>query len=429
MNATLTTRIAAEHAAVAQGLPPGIVSLPQRRRAVEQLLERGLPSSRDDAWKYANLRSLERASFAAAPRPTAPELALPPPIEGFDRYVLVDGHVHATASTRFGRTGGVEVTRDAAAATADSGPGSQALRLALLNEAFAVDALRIEATAETPARGIEIVAVTAADAGVGTSYPRLRIELAPGARLQLVERHLGSGAAASLVNAAVDITVGAGAALEHARLQDCSPRTTWLDSLRACLAADARYHLTSVAIGSQSARSSLEVLLEGADAQLALDAVSVADGSQVHDAYALVRHRGAASRTRHVFRGISAGRARVACNSHAVVEAGAVGVDTRQSLRGLLAGREAEVDLRPQLEIYTDDVRCSHGATAGKLDETMLFYLLSRGLDPAVARALLEWAFLEDVIARLPIPSLRAQLERRLADHRHDPLLDRELLQ
>src|SRR5207253_7582422 len=112
------------------------------------------------------------------------------------------------------------------------------------------------------------------------------------------------------------------------------------------------------------------------------------------------------------FRGIAAGRARSAFNSKVVVKSGARGAHSQQSLRGLLAGAEAEIDVRPQLEIYTDDVRCAHGATAGKLDDEMLFYLLARGLDRATAQRLLKWAFLEDVVAKIEVPELRRQIEQ-----------------
>ena len=98
-----------------------------------------------------------------------------------------------------------------------------------------------------------------------------------------------------------------------------------------------------------------------------------------------------------------------------VVTPEAAGSDSQQSLRGLLAGPEAEIDVRPQLEIYTDDVRCSHGATAGKLDESMLFYLLSRGLDRDAAQRLLKWAFVEDVVSKVAVPALRRQVEESLA--------------
>jgi Fe-S cluster assembly protein SufD len=94
---------------------------------------------------------------------------------------------------------------------------------------------------------------------------------------------------------------------------------------------------------------------------------------------------------------------------------GAAGTDSRQSLRGLLAGPDAEIDVRPQLQINTDDVRCAHGATAGKLDDAMLFYLLSRGINPDIAQQLLKWAFLADVAAKIDVPELRKSIERALA--------------
>jgi Fe-S cluster assembly protein SufD len=110
------------------------------------------------------------------------------------------------------------------------------------------------------------------------------------------------------------------------------------------------------------------------------------------------------------------------------VREGARGSDSHQSLRGLLAGTDAEIDVRPQLEIYTDDVRCAHGATAGKLDDAMLFYLLSRGIDPEIAQQLLKWAFLEDVVARVQVPELRKQIEHGVASRMSQTAALAELL-
>jgi len=141
----------------------------------------------------------------------------------------------------------------------------------------------------------------------------------------------------------------------------------------------------------------------------------------------VIEHAAPNARTEQTFRGIAAGRARVAFNGKIVVAPGANGTDSRQSLRGLLAGPEAEIDVRPQLEIYTDDVRCSHGATAGKLDDDMLFYLLSRGLTRETAQRLLKWAFLGDVVAKIELPGLRRQIEERLVGQLQDDTL-RELL-
>jgi len=118
----------------------------------------------------------------------------------------------------------------------------------------------------------------------------------------------------------------------------------------------------------------------------------------------------------------------VGFNGKIVVAPGAAGTDSRQSLRGLLAGPGAEIDVRPQLEIYTDDVRCSHGATAGKLDDNMLFYLLSRGIERDTAQRLLKWAFLEDVVSRIAIPDLRKHIETRLAGQLQETATLKDLL-
>ena len=116
----------------------------------------------------------------------------------------------------------------------------------------------------------------------------------------------------------------------------------------------------------------------------------------------------------------------MAHNGKVIVQKDAHGTDSSQSLRGLLAGSDAEIDVRPQLEIYTDDVRCNHGATAGKLDDNMLFYLLSRGIDRETAHRVLKWAFLEDVVSKIEVPELRRQIEQNLAGQLGDTA--RELL-
>jgi Fe-S cluster assembly protein SufD len=170
------------------------------------------------------------------------------------------------------------------------------------------------------------------------------------------------------------------------------------------------------------------VQLAGERAGVDLSVASLGDRQQIQDVFALVEHIAPRARTEQTFRGISAGRARVAFNGKVVVRKQAHGTDSRQSLRGLLAGPDAEIDVRPQLEIYTDDVRCSHGATAGKLDENMLFYMLSRGLDRDTAQRLLKWAFLEDVIAKIEVPELRRQIEQRLAGQMNETAVLKELL-
>ena len=429
MSSPLTQRIVEEYAGFARTLAAADAAEPRRRDAIGALETAGLPTSRDENWKYANLRPLERQRFTPAANAAAQVPELPTGFDGFARYVLVDGALVAGASAALA-TVGATVAFSAHAAPPHAAAGAREnpevardQRLALLSDAFAPSDLTIRVVrAPQPAR-LEVLFVASAAASEGASYPRLQLEVESGASLILIERHLSASAAGSFVDGAVSIELGPGASLEHYRLQELNGRSIFFDTLAAQLGQDARYRLHGIGSGAQSARSTLGVRLAGERAQLALAIATLGERQQVQDTYARVEHAAPGTRTVQTFRGIAADRSRVACNGKIVVGRGAAGSDSQQSLRGLLAGPEAEIDVRPQLEIYTDEVRCSHGATAGKLDDNMLFYLLSRGLSPESAQRLLKWAFLEDAIAQITLPQLRRQIETRFAAGLHDETL------
>jgi Fe-S cluster assembly protein SufD len=415
MSTALATRIAEEYAAASSELPVRVVSAARRELAVKALNAQGLPVTRDENWKYANLRALERVRFAppsVQPGGTASATplsaaALPAPIAGYERHTYVDGVFSAELSS---------------AARADVAESAQTrerahsgdARFALLNDAFADDTARIRASAGALAC-VELLFVASSEAARASSYPRLDVKVSAGARLNLIERHVSVASDANFVNSVADIELASGACLTHFRVQQLGARATWIDTLNATVEADGSYQQHLVHLGALAARSTYQVRLAGARSAARLHALAAADQHQTHDAYALIEHAAPQTLSEQVFRGIAAGRARVAFNGKVTVCAGAAGTDSRQSLRGLLAGPEAEIDLRPQLEIHTDDVRCSHGATAGKLDDSVLFYLLSRGLDPDTAQQLLKWAFLADVVAKIDIPDLKRSIERALA--------------
>ncbi len=434
MSAVLSKRILDEYAAVHDRLPADVVSPERRNEAIHALAARGLPTTRDENWRYTNLRPLERARFVPVPAPAGapvPALpagsSLPARLAGFARHTFVDGVFAPELSSPGEQAGLTTVARLPRALSALS--SLPEARLALLNEAFATDtaAIRVTGGAAAP-QFIELVFVAVAGADAGASYPRVFIALDPGTRLILVERHVSAGSGAHFVNSSVHVDAGRGAHLTHYRLQQAGVKSTWLDTLSAVLAADARYGLLAINTGGLSARSTTHVQMAGAGAELTLSVAALGDRQQVQDHFALVEHVAPRARTEQTFRGIASGRARVAFNGKIAVGEAAAGTDSRQSLRGLLAGPEAEIDVRPQLEIYTDDVRCSHGATAGKLDDDMLFYLLSRGLSPEAAQRLLKWAFLEDVVSKIEIPELRRQIEHDLAGQMADAASLKELL-
>jgi len=435
MSTALTARIAEQHAQTLRALPPQVAGGARRRAAMEALAAAGLPGTRDENWKYANLRPLERASFTPAGLDSAAHGAgrvpeLPARLPGFARYVFIDGNFAPALSDALAASAAPLTLL----ALADSeGPASSAAtgadeRFALLNAAFATDGAAVTVPAGAGAAQLELLFIASAAGESGASYPRIELSLESGARLTLIERHVSAADGASFVTSAVAAELGRGAALEHYRLQELGARAILFDTLSATLAARAAYRLYALGSGAQAARSTLRVKLAGEHAALMLAAASLGDHQQVQDTYALVEHLAPHAHTEQTFRGIAAGRARVACNGKIVVAREARGSESRQSLRGLLAGAQAEIDVRPQLEIYTDEVRASHGATAGKLDEQMLFYLLSRGLDRDSAQRALKWAFLGDVFAQIGAPQLRRQIETGLAARLQDAAALQELL-
>lgn len=429
MSTALLTRLKDEYGTVRTALPQSVIAAGRRHEAIEMLCRRGLPATREENWRYTNLRVLERARFAPAQAPaTGPLPPLPEPLAGFARYVFIDGQLHTSATAPHGVTVRSLLASGTSDATWRFSSELPEARLALLNEAFATDAVAIDVHAGAEAAGIELVFVAAAGAKSGASYPRVRLSLESGARLTVVERHVEGGEGSSLVNSAVRVDLADNAHLSHYRLQHSGARAAWFDTLAAELAAHARYDLLIMGTGALTARSTVYARLAGNAAELTLSAAALGAAQQSQDMYALSEHLAPQTRTLETFRGIASDRSRVAFNGKIAVRENARGTDSSQSLRGLLDGSQAEIDLRPQLEIDTDEVRCSHGATAGKLDENMLFYLLSRGLAPEVAQNLLKWAFLEDVVARIALPELRRQIERGLAGQMSELSSLKELL-
>jgi Fe-S cluster assembly protein SufD len=414
MSAALATRIAEDFAAAAPASHEQ-----QRQTAMQSLTKNGLPTSRDENWKYVNLRPLEKVRFAPASGEgkTTVEGGDLPAMVGRSRYTFIDG-VFAPALSSPTTNSDVAFTSMQASAPRAAGGSLDLpadLRFALLNEAFATDGAQIEVAPGAQCETCELVFVATTEAKIGASYPRVSFKVGAGARIGLIERHVSIGSDANFINCAVAVEVARDASVQHYRVQQTGARAIWFDTLTARLADNSSYQVYTVNLGGLSARSTLHVQLTGERSDVGLFNVSVGGRNQVHDTFALVEHIAPNARTEQGFRGISGGRARVAFNGKIIVRKSAHGTDSRQSLRGLLAGADAEIDVRPQLEIYTDDVRCSHGATAGKLDDNMLFYLLSRGLERETALRLLKWAFLEDVVAKIEVPELRRQIEQSLA--------------
>jgi Fe-S cluster assembly protein SufD len=414
-------------AAARPDLPGGPAWARRRERALGLLRASGLPDRRDENWKYLDHARVAAYPFDAAPTRAPRAAALPDagllPIEGARRIVLVDGRFDAELSNRLA-TPGLEVT-DLGALLEDEPatalellrePGEDADdRYALLADAFAPGGVVIQiAEGRAIAEPLYLVHLaTAAEPAV--QHARVVVRAGAGARLTLVEHFVAADDAAVLGNLAAEMVLADGAAVTHLRLHGQGPAAAQIESWVARLAERSRYDQHLLALGGGLLRSDLRVVLEGAASACRLDGLYLADGARQVDLLTRVDHRGAASVTLQDYRGIAAGRGRGALNGRIVVHPTARGANASQSSRNLLLTPLAEINARPQLEIHVDDVQCRHGATTGTLDEAQLFYLVSRGIEPAAARALLTYAFCQDLLARVPLDSVRTAAQALVA--------------
>jgi Fe-S cluster assembly protein SufD len=380
-------------------------SAAQRAAAFERFAALGFPAPREEAWKYTSLRRLESRRFPAhGPDDAVP--ALPQPLAGY-RVAVVNGRRRHDLSTPDVLPDGLRV-RGLAEAAGDGeslaallrvarGGGTE--RFAALNAALCPDVVLLDIAAGATPEPLEMLLATS-PAEPGMSHPRIVIRAAAGSHARLVIRHL-SDDVERLVNSVVDVEVGPDATLHVYRLLDTGERAFHIERIDATVAQRGRFVLHDAQLGAGLARLDLNARLAAPQAAAELTGLFLADGSRHLDTHVLVDHLAVGTRSLQDYRGIAAGRGRAVFNGKAVVHAGAQQSQARQSSRNLLLTPGAEIDTKPELEIYADDVQCSHGATTGQLDPVALFYLRSRGLSENEARSALTRAFAGAVLSRM----------------------------
>lgn len=390
-----------------------------RRAALERFLSMGFPTQRDERWKYTNLRRLESRAFELAAPPTVARTTGHELAEVSHRLVFVDGHCMPSLSSHAAQPPGVTVISlgqwikkdpDAVAELlAELGISSDSA-FENLNAAFVEDGVVIDVAPNT--RWDDPVHIVHEWQTSGRmSHPRILVRLGANSRCTLIEHYVGAVGVESFTNAVVTIDVASGACLRHYRLQQEASKTFHLGTVRARIASDARYMSHELAFGSSLGRSDITALLEGPAADARLQGLFVPSGSQHLDNYTLIEHIAPNTTSQEEYRGIADERGRGVFNGKVKVHKDAQKIDARQLSRNLLLSTTAEIDTKPELEIYANDVKCSHGATTGQLDATSLFYLRSRGIDAAEARMLLIRAFAESVLTTIEPKGLRAAVE------------------
>lgn len=373
-----------------------------RRAAFDRFGELGLPGRRIETWRYTDLTSFADRKFRfAPPPPDADRLAIAaarlddyPPLASGSRAVFVDGCAAASLSD-IDPDAGIEILPPRLGSAGDFDDSA----LAALNAAFLTDGaeIRIDGRPEAP---IELVFV-----GTGQHLApqlRLSIDLAAEAEATVIISFIDADAACeSWLNLVSELSLGDASSLTLYRLQAHGDAQNHTALHRARLSQKAKLTAGNVELGGKLVRNEFEIALDGPEAEARVFGLAVARDAQHCDTRIAVDHRAERTLSRQDYRAIVADTSRSVFNGKVVVRETAQHIDARQRNDNLLLSSKAEVDTKPELEIYADQVICSHGATIGELDEAQLFYLRARGIDAETARAMLTAGFADTILRRI----------------------------
>lgn len=419
----------ADFARVASSLPgvkqPWLAQA--RQAALARFADIGLPAARDEEWKYTSLAGLEKHRFTASTQHHADDHALATLVrqqalteDGGHLLVFVHG-CHSPALSSPGRLpSGARLA--SLGETLDQSPESlepyfggddQLTAFAALNTAFMTDGACLHLSRNTVLESPIHLLFIATQAGMAIS-PHNLIVAEEGAQATVIEHYVAADDAAYFTNAFTRIIAAANASITHYKLQQESLQAFHIAGIHAQQARDSRLFSHSISLGGALTRNDISTTLAAPGGEATLDGLYLVGGRQHVDHHTRVDHRESNCTSRELYRGILDAHARAVFNGKVVVHPGAQKTNAQQANHNLLLSGDAEIDTKPQLEIYADDVKCTHGATIGQLDDNQLFYLRTRGVEETMARSLLVHAFAHDVIERIRVSTLRTRLEKIL---------------
>ena len=392
-----------------------------RRNAAARFEELGLPSRKDEAWRFTGVSHLADADLLP-PDATAEPPAFAP-LNGAHRLVFVDGLLRAELSDIRGLPSGVQLEGMSTALarapeTLREGLGSGTSLADHPFEALNTARFRDGAVLRIPAgamvdQPIELAFLDGEVDRPTLSTPRILIVAERASQATIVERHL-SGTGRSLHCAVSEIVLEDGAVLDHYRIVDEGPDTTHIAAIDVRLGRDSAYRGHGFTIGGGLVRNDIVATLNGEGADATLNGLYLTGGRQHVDNHLRVRHAAPHCTSHQLYKGVLDDRSRAVFNGRIIVDPGAQKTDAKQSNRNLLLSETALVHSNPQLEIFADDVRCTHGSTIGRLDEDAIFYLRSRGIDRMTAESLLTFAFASEVVDRVRLEPVRDRLREVL---------------
>jgi Fe-S cluster assembly protein SufD len=384
----------------------------------------GVPTTRNEEWKYTNVTSVARTAWQLAPEALVDESTLKGAclVEEGPRIVLVNG-IHAPSLSR-GAQGTVIITSIAAAMRTHADvikahlgtiASSEASSFVALNTAFLFDGALIIIPPQTHvAQPLQVIHVSVPGADRSMIHPRTLIIAGDGSEATIIESHVAIGDGAYFSNAVSEIAVGKNATLTHCCVEEPAKNAVLITSPLVTVAENGTYRSCVITDGGAITRNTHRVVLAGADSRCEMDGLYFVRGSQHVDNHTEIDHAAPRTSSRELYKGVLNDSSRAVFNGKVFVRPAAQKTDAKQTNRNLMLSAKAQVDTKPQLEIWADDVKCTHGATVGQIDPASLFYLKTRGIGEAAGRRLLTYGFAHEILEQIPHEPLRARLEARL---------------
>lgn len=404
-----------------------------RREGIERFEAVGFPSNKTEAWRHTNVNAIARTVFELAEAQEAPASVVEPYLFGqaTAELVFINGHFSARHSRLGMLPEGVIVRSLAEVLQSDPGLleghlGQQAdikanpfvaLNAGFLQEGAFVY-LAKGANFELP---IHLVFVSMPGATATVSHPRVLIVAEEQVRGTVVESYVGTGSGVYFTNAVTEITLGENSEVDHCRLQQETMEAFHVSTTQVQLAENANLVSHSASLGGRLVRNDLNVVLQGERAHATLNGLVLLEGEQHCDNHTLLHHAAPNCPSHELYKHILQGKSSGVFRGKILVERAAQKTDSKQTSKSLLLSDDAYMNSQPALEIYADDVKCTHGSTTGPVDEDMIFYLRTRGVGLDAARHLLSYAFAADITRRIRVEPVRRRLEDLMAARQNLP--------
>lgn len=398
-----------------------------RQKSVEDFAERGFPDSRDEMWKYTSTLAIAQTDFELTPEEAAVTFEQLQPFL-YDPedwlFVFINGKFSKNLS-RYGSLSGItagslrehwqtETFRESAGRFQDYFPGTfQALNRAFFEDGFF---LHVQAQFSIPKTVHCLFVTVSGKSNPVMAQPYNLLILEPGSRATVVESYVSLTGRGDCQNSVTNIVLKERAELAAYKIKHEHPEDFQFTRTSVFQASESRFESFSVSTGAKIARDELLVSLDGERAQCALNGLSLVSDGRHLDHYIRVDHPAASGTSRQLFKGIAGGKSKSAFTGKIYVHPGAMKTDASQTNKTILLTEDAVMDTRPQLEIYADDVKCSHGGAIGELDEKAIFYLKSRGIGEDKAKAVLCYGFAGEVVQQFKLSSLREKTEERILE-------------